>query len=251
MNSTRDPNPTAPVDRHTLAQSIALHVIPGLLIGAFYFATVRPITDLGVPSLAALTLAAAVVLIPLELGFLLNRSRKAGTQGLAAVVRYRRPLPWHQYLIWVPVIFVASGLIITLAAPVTAYLETFFRWIPEAFRLEMGLSGEYPKSVLVVIYLFNFLVVALLAPTVEELYFRGYLLPRMPRMRGWAPVVHAALFALYHTWTPWMVVARTLALLPLILIVRRKRNLYVGIIAHCLLNAIDVVVGFAYILGQS
>jgi hypothetical protein len=102
-----------------------------------------------------------------------------------------------------------------------------------------------------VIYLFNFLVVALLAPTVEELYFRGYLLPRMPRMRGWAPVVHAALFALYHTWTPWMVVARTLALLPLILIVRRKRNLYVGIIAHCLLNAIDVVVGFAYILGQS
>jgi uncharacterized protein len=251
MNNPHDPNQTDHVDRHTLAQSIALHMIPGLLIGAFYFATVRPITRLGFPSIAALIVSAVVVLIPLELGFLLIQAKKTGADGLAGIVRYRQPLPLTQYLIWVPVVFAASGVLITLATPVTTAIESWFRWIPDAFRLDMGLDGGYSRSVLIVTYFLDFLLVVLVAPTVEELYFRGYLLPRMPRLRGWAPVLHAALFALYHTWTPWMAVARTLALLPLIYVVRWKRNLYVGIIAHCLLNSLDVIAGVAFIVSLS
>jgi hypothetical protein len=40
-----------------------------------------------------------------------------------------------------------------------------------------------------------------------------------------------------------MVVARTLAVWPLAYIIQRKRNIYLGIIAHCAINAIDVIVG--------
>jgi membrane protease YdiL (CAAX protease family) len=35
---------------------------------------------------------------------------------------------------------------------------------------------------------------------VEELYFRGYLLPRLSRYRAWAPLLGGLLFALYHVW---------------------------------------------------
>ena len=37
-------------------------------------------------------------------------------------------------------------------------------------------------------------------PWVEELYFRGYLLPRISRYGAWAPLLGGLFFALYHGW---------------------------------------------------
>jgi hypothetical protein len=237
------------VEQHTIGRSLVLHLLPGILIGVFYFAIAQPIRNLGYPSLAALILAGIIVLIPFELGFLFYQGKRTGTNSLEGIVLYRQRIPLWQYLVWVPVIFVLSGLIFTILTPVSSYLETLFTWLPEALRLDMGLSGEYSKSVLIVTYLFGFIFIAIIAPTVEELYFRGYLLPRMPRLKGWAPILHSALFALYHTWTPWMAFTRTIGALPLIYIVQRKRNIYLGIIAHCLMNVIDIIIGVAFIFS--
>jgi hypothetical protein len=89
------------------------------------------------------------------------------------------------------------------------------------------------------------------APAVEELYFRGFLLPRLPEKLGWgAPLVHSLLFALYHIWSPWMFLARTVALLPLIFVVRWKKNLLLAILAHWLINAIDLIMAVVFILGM-
>jgi len=43
----------------------------------------------------------------------------------------------------------------------------------------------------------------ILGPLVEELYFRGYLLPRLHRFGIWAPLINISLFAAYHLWKPW------------------------------------------------
>jgi hypothetical protein len=241
---------TEDIKRHTLGLSIALHLVPGILIGAFYTVLTPFITDLGFPSIVSLILAGFVVLVPFELGILLYEGKRTGAEALKGVVLYRQPLPLRQYLIWVPVIFVASGLLMTLLTPVTTYLQTWFTWIPDVYQIDMGLDGGYSKTVLIVTYLLNFLMITLVGPVVEELYFRGYLLPRIPRLKGWAPVLHTLLFALYHTWTPWVAVARTLAVLPLTYIVRWKNNIYLGIIAHCLLNAIDLIIGIVYIASM-
>ncbi|HDZ12889.1 MAG TPA: CPBP family intramembrane metalloprotease, partial [Bacteroidetes bacterium] len=69
-------------------------------------------------------------------------------------------------------------------------------------------------------------------------------------LKGWTPLIHSALFSLYHIWTPWMFVARTLGVLPLVYIVKRKRNIYLGIIVHCLLNSVDFIVGVHFILNR-
>ena len=251
MNTKNQPIRKITADTHSPGLSILLHLLPGLLIGVGYYLLVPVVGRFGFPSITALNLAALLFLIPIELGILYYHQQTSSADSWKDIILYRRPLSWGQFLLWVPVIFLSSALILTLLTPISNYLQTFFAWIPETYRLAMGLGGGYSKSVLIITYTFSFLTTTLAAPIVEELYFRGYLMPRMPALGGWAPVVHGALFALYHTWSPWLVFSRTLALLPLIYIVRWKKNLYLGMTAHCLLNAIDVVIGIQFILQMT
>jgi hypothetical protein len=95
------------------------------------------------------------------------------------------------------------------------------------------------------------LVIVFIAPIIEEVYFRGYLLPRLSRFGFWAPVIHSALFALFHFWTPWLVVARVLSFLPIAYAVQWKRNIYIGMIAHVLGNSVDAVTGVMFVLQHS
>lgn len=245
--------PQQTLQKHTPLQSLAYHLVPGVLIGAGYYALAPVVLRAGYPTVMALILTALFILVPVELGLMLRVGKqRSGKLTLQGVVRYRQPLPWHQYLLWAPLIFIASGLIITLLNPVSAAMEAWFAWIPEPLRLGMGLSDAFTRSKLIQTYVLHFIFIIFVAPTVEELYFRGFLLPRMPDKLGWAgPVVHSLLFALYHVWSPWMLLARTLALLPLIYVVRWKKNIGLGMAAHWLINAIDFLVGVAFLLAMN
>jgi membrane protease YdiL (CAAX protease family) len=70
------------------------------------------------------------------------------------------------------------------------------------------------------------------APIVEELYFRGYLMPRISRFRWKTPLLGDALFALYHIWQPRAYVIILLTMISYIAPVFRKRNIYIGVWAH-------------------
>jgi Type II CAAX prenyl endopeptidase Rce1-like len=62
--------------------------------------------------------------------------------------------------------------------------------------------------VLVATMLVTLLVDGVVNPTVEELYFRGYLLPRLP-VAGWRAIpVSAGLFTTQHYWQPenWLLI---------------------------------------------
>jgi hypothetical protein len=149
-----------------------------------------------------------------------------------------------------PLIFVASAALIVALTPISTWIfDAWFSWVPETYLITPDLS-RFSRATLVVSYLLFFVVIVVAVPIVEELYFRGYLLPRLSHYGRWAPLLHSALFALFHVWTPWLAVARTIGLLPLILIVSRKRNIYVGMIAHMLANSIDVLTGVLFILSN-
>lgn len=250
MNS-KTSSPAPHIQQHTPLQSLALHLLPGVLIGAFYYAAVPFVRGWGYPTIFALNLAALFVLIPFEVGVLLYYKNRAGKEHAEPVIPYRQPLPWKQVLLWTAVIFLSSGLILTLLTPVSGYLQGFFSWIPERFQLGMGLDGSITRSKLILTTLSSFLLTVVAAPVVEEYYFRGFLLPRMPGKKTLGPLLHSFLFALYHTWTPWLVVSRTLALLPLSYIARWKKNILPAVIAHCLLNSIDIFIAAAFIAGLS
>ena len=90
----------------------------------------------------------------------------------------------------------------------------------------------------------------LLGPIVEELYFRGYLLPRMERLGRWAPLVNVSLFSLYHFWSPWQVMARIVGLGPTVYAVRWKRSVYLGMVVHCTLNTLSVLIVGGMVLSR-
>ena len=112
------------------------------------------------------------------------------------------------------------------------------------------MQAGYSQRILIETYMMLAIFGAVVAPTVEELYFRGFLLPRMGYAGKWAPLLHSLLFGLYHVWTPWMFLTWAVGMLPLIYAVRR-RNLYLGIAAHILINLVDVIAGVSFIIGMS
>ncbi len=198
---------------------------------------------MGYPSIFALLLAFAFILIPVELGFLLYQGKKkTGRFTLQGIISYQNSIPWWQYFVWVFIIFVIVGAIMTFLKPVDAFLqEKLFFWMPD---INYGLDGNYSRTILIVTYSMFLIFNVFLAPLVEELYFRGYLLPRMKGK--FATLFHSFLFAAHHVFSPWMIITRTLGFLP-ILFGTTKKNIYIGIIVHILCNTIDFVTGIVFI----
>lgn len=241
---------TANPEQHSLARSIALHLLPGILTGAAFF-LIAPITQRnGLPSLWALGIADLLVILPFIYGLLFYEGYKRnGRLSLEGIVLYRERIPWWQYLVFVPVV-VVSAAIFPLLEPITNVIsESLFSWWPAMYEIPYDLR-RYSPSMITATLLFNFLMVALLAPIAEELYFRGYLLPRLSRFGFWAVPIHTTLFGLFHVWTPWMVVARAIGIIPFAYMVQRKQNIYIGMIAHIIFNTLDVLTSVMLILSQ-
>ena len=117
-------------EEHTLCVSTTYHLLPGFLAGLVYFLAVPYVKALGFPNVIALILAGAMVITPIELGILFYLSRKNKQRLFDGFLAYLQPLPVGQYIIWVIIIIISSGLIMTLFVPVTDYLAELFMWIP-------------------------------------------------------------------------------------------------------------------------
>ncbi len=66
-------------EQHSAKRTIALHLLPGVLVTLFYIAIAPVMRSLGFPSLMGIFLAVVLVLIPFELGFRLYEARKSGS----------------------------------------------------------------------------------------------------------------------------------------------------------------------------
>jgi hypothetical protein len=233
------------VQSHTVWKTLGLHLIPGALITAFYFSTAPLVINAGYPALMALLIAIPVILIPFELGYLLYQGKKQnGRLSLKGVVLYRESLPVWQYFVFVPLLLVWSGAAFVVLAPLDNYfINMFFAWMPQELILANSFDNpaSYSASALQLTLAFSLAFNGIAGPLVEELYFRGYLLPRIPASRTWAPLVNVILFSLYHFFTPWQNALRIVALVPLVYAVSWKRNIYLSIFTHCLLNTLGVL----------
>lgn len=65
------------------------------------------------------------------------------------------------------------------------------------------------------------------------------------------PLMNVVLFSLYHFWLPWDLFSRIVALLPMVYWVQWKRNFYIGILVHVLLNSLGTIGLLALVLTQS
>jgi membrane protease YdiL (CAAX protease family) len=143
-----------------------------------------------------------------------------------------------------------------LKYPLSAPLDRFwqravFSWLPVWYVFsDVRQYAQFSRSVLIVVFSARLLLDGILGPVVEELYFRGYLLPRMSRL-GWAaPLLNCALFALYHFWQPYNLPTLFFVSLPIVYGVWKTKNVRVGIYTHILLNTIGGISSLLAVLHR-
>jgi len=236
------------VKQHSIFQSILLHLLPGILIGVTFFWLGPWLKQNRLPPLQALLISILIVLVPFELGWLYFQGfRRNGKLSLEGIAINREPLPLKDYLSIVPLLLSWSVLIfMSLGRLDQVILNRLFYWLPDGFQTSQITPGEFNQTILTITFFLFLALNGFAGPIVEELYFRGYLLPRMEYLKGWAPFINVALFSLYHFFSPWQFITRVLAFYPLAFVVRKKSNLYLSIVTHCLLNT-----GFCLLTAQS
>jgi membrane protease YdiL (CAAX protease family) len=233
---------------HSLPISALLHLTPGLICAAGYL-TLLPLAQAWeLPPAAALGASALLLTGPLLLGILTVASRQQN-QRRSPVIALRRVPQTRALLGWAAVIISCAAAGFVLARPVNAWVEhTLFGAWPDSWKPQLGTAGGYSDGALLCTAVLLLTGSALVAGVLEEVYFRGFLLPRMPAALGRTrPVAHTILFALYHVWTPWLAPTRILGILPLTYITLRTRSILPGILAHITLNLIDVIVILAIV----
>ena len=238
----------APHDQHGLVRSVVLHLAPGVAILAAYL-LVEPFTArLGLPAVFALLIAVLIAAIPTQLGHLLYIGyRRNGCWSLAGVVVFRRRLPLWQYVVFVPLLLVWSFLWYGLLTPISDYLSRHvFFWLPSWFFRDD--YAHVDRRILLATLALLLVLNGVIAPIVEELYFRGYLLPRLARFGPGAPVINLLLFTLYHFWQPWLYPTILVALAPMVFPVWWKRSIWLGVFTHCALNTLGGLATAALLL---
>ena len=230
----------------SLGLVIALHLLPGALMTVAYVLLEPLAVVAGFPAIAALLAAIIVVLIPFELAVVvLAGDRGAGVgDAIGNAVPYRRPIPARRWLWLVPVLILAAFVGFGLSAVIEPQIiGGLFGWLPEWFvrPIDLAHTADYSRTVWVVTLAAYLILNGFLGPIVEETYFRGFLLPHLERFGRWAPLINVSLFSLYHFWSPWQLLARILGFAPTVYAVRWTRNVYLGMVVHCSLNTLGVV----------
>jgi len=235
------------IPQHPLWLSVVLSLFPGAGLGAFIIGMTPVLEGWGLDPIFVLFGGIGLVIVPLELGCLAIEARRTtGSWSPLAVIGYRsRLLPGR-------LLPMAIGLsiwfLLTLIAWVASLegwvIDRLPSWIPGSILQfsQSNLDGDLPSSgvlsaFLIIAFIFN----GLIGPMTEELYFRGYLLPRISRYGIWAPVLNTFLFSIYHVWTPWRWPQIAVGFLPLALCVWRTRSIFVSMIAHVTINIVFIV----------
>ena len=219
-----------------------------------FFLAIAPLVvrGLGFPPVMAVYLASVFVLIPFELGYLIYQARNRGTS-LGNIVLYRQPVPRGQLLALVVALFVWGIIISPVVLPLDFFVkENLFSWVPRWLDVTYGLTGEFARfstTSLLITWTLGLVANGIAAPVVEEMYFRGYLLPRISRFGAWAPLINTVLFSLYHFFSPFSLLSRIIQFLPVVYVAWWKRSIYVRMIVDVLGNVAGSVVTLLLLLG--
>lgn len=224
---------------------LALHLIPGIVFALVFCLLAKTLMGGGATAYLALIIAIPVCLVPTEMGIMLLWSMKTtGIPSFRTVLGYRARGGSAEWLL-IPLLLILIVLIISLVTgPLSLWLESYLSsWVPEWLTTENTIRelSKVSSAQRRVTFLLAFVLSGLVAPIVEEMYFRGFLLPKMESMGIVAPIVNVFLFAIYHFYLPWNVPAIFFGFVPIAYAVWKRKNFLIGVITHSVINLLGVL----------
>ncbi|MFI4975455.1 MAG: CPBP family intramembrane glutamic endopeptidase [Caulobacterales bacterium] len=241
------------VEKHSLVRSIVLHLFPGAAMVLAYLAAMPFARQHGLPPLLVSCLSALLVMAPLEIAHLFLLGRKAtGAWSLSPAVNFPAPMRAWRYALIVLGLAVATIAIYGVVQPADRWFaRTFMGWLPNWFDFsDVRQYARLGRDMLLLTLAARFVADVLVVSAVEELYFRGYLLPRMPGPAWLAPILNTALFAIYHFWQPYNWLSIFCFLLPTVVVVWWVKDVRIGVYAHVTLNLIGFISFAVAVLGH-
>ncbi len=224
--------------RLTSREILLLHLVPGVIITVFYILVAPGIVKNGYPSLIALLAAELFILAPVELiplyrlGFKINNKLS-----LNGILLYTNRIKWKVLIKYgVGGILLCFILYIPLY-PIGALIrENLFSWLPDWY-FDPGFD-RYSQELLIKAFASAVIIDGIVGAGVEELYFRGYLLPRMQHLGKWAPAINAFLFTIYHFWQPMNYLGIFCVGLIIAYATWKTKSIWVALFIHCGVNII-------------
>ncbi|MBL4933121.1 CPBP family intramembrane glutamic endopeptidase [Clostridium paridis] len=226
----------------SVGKILILHLFPGMMLSLIYVLLLRFEVLIEYPKLIILAVAGSFTIIPIEMGCLFYVSKKeSGSFNIFNILGLKSKLKVKEYVIYTIFLLGLAGIIMTALKPFSNYLlDSVFSWIPKWYNYNQEME-LFRKSFIKISIVVSFLFFTVIGPITEELYFRGYLLARMKWMGKYSILINTILFAVYHFWSPWLIIARIAAFLPLFYFVYKKDSFKLGIFVHCLANFTDVL----------
>ena len=228
-------------------RSILYHLYPGIIITACFALLAPLLLKYDLPPQFSILIVIAIAAIPLLL-LHLNKVKKAEHKDyLKEVNGYGERVSTGKLILYISGLVVFMFLIWGATQPLnTIITQKLFSWLPGWYTVQ-NFTG-YGKQAVLMTLILNLLLNGIIAPLVEEYYFRGYLLPRMTAWGKWSFVVNAILFSFYHFWQPYIYLTLIIALLPLSWAVWKTKDLRIGIYTHCALNIIGALASFGLLM---
>ena len=228
-------------ERYSLQKTLFLHLAPGVPCTLAFLLVAWLINRAGGSTYLALLLSIPLLLV-CEVGVLIVERKRINWSWRSLMLpRGSDRVSILDILLSVVAIYVIAQVAAALAIPSrTAILRAMTPWLPPWAILDGLPAGISPYTLWLGLFLSG-----LVASIIEELYFRAFLLPRIPVSGRWAPAVNAALHSICHFYTPWNYLVFFLGFLPLAYYVRLRGNVLPTILTHCLFNSVGVILVLA------
>lgn len=229
------------------SKAVWYHLYPGILITVLFTLVAPQFLKLQYPPQFSLLAIIFLFGLPVFYLHLFSVKRNENSNTIFKLNRFDKKIPGRQLFLYCAGLFTFAFLIWGVTEPLNKVLaDKLLSWLPSWYSVQ-DFDG-YSKSVVVQTLIFNLLLNGAIAPLMEELYFRGYLLPRMESWGRWAPVVNTILFSLYHLWQPQIWLTLLISLFPMCYLVWKTQDLRIGIYTHCLLNIVGALLSFGLLL---
>ncbi|NNU78071.1 CPBP family intramembrane glutamic endopeptidase [Clostridium estertheticum] len=224
-----------------------------LILGSYLWALQFRAT---IPPFLSFMVIIFVVLIPSELGIILIFSKKeTGKLNLQSAFIAQEKLSVKEIISISIVLIVFAAIIFTFISPIESnfMFKKIFSKVPEYFKLSDFFKhyGNYSKIIVITSLVLYAIGNGILGPIVEELYFRGLIMPRINRFGKLTPLIITLLFSAYHLFSPWEYITRVIACFPFVHFVYKKKNIYIGMAVHCTLNIVSIVMAIIGLMSNS